>query len=101
MHAQGGSISKHLQMEHSVKLTRKMLDDVLLDRDTDPHRLIIREALHIIQSRPKINMQEDHFGRILRVFVSGTCCLPPHQAISIPWSEAPDRNQVPHLRLRC
>ena len=39
-------------------------------------------------------MQEDQSERFLHVFGSGTCCLPPDQANSIPRCEAPHRNRI-------
>ena len=76
MHTQGGSIAAHFTNHHKTKLTRKILEANIsvIDRDSDVHRLKIREALHIIKSRPTINIQDDHFGRSLHLF--GNYCFP-------------------------
>lgn len=70
MHLQGGSISAHSQLSHGTKLTRQTLVDntVILHHEADPSRLKIAEALYIVRDKPMINVQDDHFGRILRLF---------------------------------
>ena len=69
MHLQGGSITTHSQLAHNTKLNRQTLVDntVILHHEADPSRLKIAEALYIVRDKPILNVQDDHFGRTLKL----------------------------------
>ena len=56
-----------------MKVTKSILNNntEVIDRDNDIHRLKIKEALHIKQQKPTINVQDDKFLRTLQLFDDG------------------------------
>ena len=73
MHVQGGSIAAHFLRCNNMKVTKSILNNntEVIDRDNDIHRLKIKEALHIKQQKPTINVQDDKFLRTLQLFDDG------------------------------
>lgn len=58
-HLQNGSIRDHYHVKHQTKLTRQQLEEntTIIDRETDPRRLMFLEAIYIEDMKPTINQQ--------------------------------------------
>ena len=58
-HLQTGSPKTHTLQEHGITLTREMLvnNTDIIDASSDKRRLQIKEALHILQIKPTMNVQ--------------------------------------------
>ena len=69
LHGQNGSIYRHFQESHNCKPTREQLtqNTTIIARDTDRHRLTIKEALLILHNAPLINKQFDNFTNTLKL----------------------------------
>ena len=69
LHGQNGSIYRHFHESHNCKPTREQLtqNTTIMARDTDRHKLAIKEALLILQNTPLINKQFDNFINILKL----------------------------------
>lgn len=69
-HVQSGSIHLHNKSSHSSKpLTRELLKSTkVLYRGKTKQELTIAESLLIKEHKPKLNIQEDAFARVLAIF---------------------------------
>ena len=70
MHKQSGSIKNHSYDDHDKVLTREMLDSrtKILRLEHDLRRLIVFEALIILEKKPALNIQTSEVPRILQLF---------------------------------
>ena len=69
MHKQSGSISRHFYQQHNCNVTRQQLTDntVILVKEQNKQKLLIKEALLILKHSPTINIQFDNFTNILKL----------------------------------
>ena len=58
-HLGTGAIREHYKNHHQTTLTRQQLEKgtEIIDREKEPRRLRILEALHILENNPEINCQ--------------------------------------------
>ena len=70
MHVQGGNIHAHFLNHHRTQLTRAITDanTTVLASANDYARLQVLEALYILQNRPTLNIQDEHFDKTLHLF---------------------------------
>ena len=70
MHSQNGGILKHFQQDHHCKPTRQQLTEntTILTHDNNKNKLMIKEALLILQHNPSINRQFDNFTNTLKLY---------------------------------
>ena len=71
-HLQQGSILEHFRNYHHEKLTRNILTNntKIIDRENKRHGLLIKEALHIQEKSPEINIQNNNFTNVLKLFTT-------------------------------
>jgi len=72
MHAQNGSILKHLADQHGIqKPSRKQLVDnvKVLKSNPDRRNLIYSEAMLIKDLKPQLNAQNEGCERLLKIFI--------------------------------
>ena len=64
MHLQAGALKEHHTTNHDAPLTREIIErgTEVIDRDRDPRRLIILEAIHILKASPGLNTQRECFS---------------------------------------
>ena len=74
LHLQQGSIKKHMEEHHKIKLTREMIvnNTQIIDTSNNRKTLAIKEALHILNTSPYINKQYDNFDNTLKLFTHRT-----------------------------
>ena len=104
-HKQNGSIYNHFKTEHKLKPTREQLTEntKIVARETDRHRLAIKEALLIVREKPIINKQFDNFSGILKLFSNSISKMENlelqfcdgTQPLPHPKSYAPSKHKVP------
>ena len=61
-HLNNGAIKQHYTGRHHNQLSRQHLTDntIILDRESDPRRLYILEAIYILTKQPTINIQTNN-----------------------------------------
>ena len=71
-HLASGAIKQHMWQEHNMQVTREELveNTSILRHESDTNRLLIFEALLILQKRPGINGQVTGSTRILKLYSS-------------------------------
>ena len=72
-HGQNGSILNHFQESHDCKPTRDQLttNTSIVAKENDRYKLTIKEALVILNTKPLINKQFDHFTNVLKLYSIG------------------------------
>ena len=70
-HLQNGAIKDHVRNCHHKTLTRKELEEnvKIIKKIQCPKRLIIYEALTILDKKPNLNVQEQNFSGVLKLFI--------------------------------
>ena len=68
-HIYSGAIKNHLHEEHQSIIDKGKISDntTILTKDIDPRQLFVKEALYILQIRPKINIQSENFSNVLKL----------------------------------
>ena len=69
-HTYNGSIKKHYEETHGIKVSNEQLinNTTIIAKAPDKYRLTIKEALLISQHAPVINSQFENFARTLKLF---------------------------------
>ena len=95
MHKQQGNIRNHFLDSHGYPPTREQLveNTNIILKEENPSKLLISEALLILQKNPFLNIQSDYFNDILKLFYSSQVSKPaPHQQLkTVPV----DINKIP------
>ena len=69
-HTYSGSIQAHYKKHQNEKISKQVLYDntTIIQKESSHQKLVIKETLEIIDKKPTLNVQEDHFYSILKLY---------------------------------
>ena len=69
-HSYNGSIKSHYQIKHNKKIEKEELyqNTMILHKENDHQRLLIKECLLILKEKPQINKQDQNFINIISLY---------------------------------
>ena len=89
-HYYKGSIKNHYQLDHNQKITKEELynNTKIMGYENEYRRLIIKEALEILEHLPAINIQDENFHNILKLYKNNNINRNQEQSLNMPNNHA-------------
>ena len=93
-HGQEGGIYDHFKSLHNLKPTREQLTNntCIIAKETDSHKLGIKEALYILSLNPSMNKQQDNFANVLKLHKARNASIKPSKFVI---DETPHNENIP------
>ena len=100
-HGQNGSILKHFQESHNCTPTRDQFtsNTTIIANESNRHKLAIKEALIILNTKPLINKQFDNFSNVLKLYRLGNSNNRSKNVNKTILDKLPDNVDIPDMEM--